>query len=225
MKAQVPVQGILNFIPEEKLDFFAEETKVDWNSKKLTGKELFNLCIYGVLSQNRASSRVFESFYDNYFFCKHAGIPEGKRVSHSSICERVGNIQVSFFEKLYRYTVKTFKNKLSEKDKTTLCLYDSTITSLSSLLLNFGMSNGQKNRKGQQGKHSIKFTIGFNGLPFEVKFHKEQKMISENLALSDILQDHVPNKEDIAVFDRGMQDRRTMKTLSDTGKYFVTRNL
>ncbi len=223
MKAPFRVQEILNFIPEEQFDFFAQETKVDWNSKKLTGKELFNLCIYGILSQDRASSRVFESFYDNHFFCKHAGIPEGKRVSHSSICERVGNIQVSFFERLYRYTVETFKDKLSKKDKATLCLYDSTITSLSSLLLNFGMSNGQKNKKGQQGKHSIKFTIGFNGLPFEVKFHKEQKMISENLALSDILKDHVPNKKNIAVFDRGMQDRRTMKTLSNTDKYFVTR--
>lgn len=223
MKVQVPVRDILNFIPEEQLDFFAQETKVDWNSKKLTGKELFNLCIYGVLSQDRASSRVFESFYENRFFCKHAGIPEGKRVSHSSICERIGNVQVSYFENLYKYTVATFKNRLSEKDKTTLCLYDSTITSLSSLLLNFGMSNGPKNKKGQQGKHSIKFTIGFNGLPFEVKFHKAQKMISENLALSDILLDYVPNKKDIAVFDRGMQDRRTMKTLADTDKYFVTR--
>jgi IS4 transposase len=42
-------------------------------------------------------------------------------------------------------------------------------------------------------------------------------------ALSDILKSHVSNKKDIAVFDRGMQDRTTMKTLSDTGKYFVTR--
>jgi hypothetical protein len=180
MKSQVPVQDILRFIPEDTLVFFAKEPKVDWNSKKLTGKELFNLCIYGVLSQDRESSRVFESFYDNRFFCRHAGISEGKRVSHSSICERIGNVQVSYFEKLYGYTVETFKNKLGKKDKARLCLYDSTITSLSSLLLNFGMSNGQKNRKGQQGKHSVKFTIGFNGLPFEAKFHKEQKMISEN---------------------------------------------
>ena len=146
MKAPFRVQDILNFIPEEQLDFFAQETNVDWNSKKLTGKELFNLCIYGVLSQDRASSRVFESFYDNHFFCRHAGIPEGKRVSHSNICERVGNIQVSFFEKLYWYTVETFKNKLSKEDKVTLCLYDYTITSLSSLLLNFGKRTGQGNK-------------------------------------------------------------------------------
>jgi hypothetical protein len=45
---------------------------VDWNSKKLQGKELFRLCLYGVLSQDRASSRVFESFYENSFFCRHA---------------------------------------------------------------------------------------------------------------------------------------------------------
>ena len=223
MKKKVTVHEILNYIPNEKLDFFARETLVDWNAKKLQGKELFKLCVFGILNENRASSRVFESFYDSHFFCKHAHIPKGKKVSHSSICERIGKINVDYFESLYYYTVDTFQEKLNKKDQNRLCLYDSTITSLSALLLGFGMQNGQRNKKGEQGKHSIKFTIGFDGLPFKVKFHRDQKMISDIPALSDILQGHVPNKKDIAVFDRGMQDRLTMKKLSDGGKYFVTR--
>ena len=73
---------------------------VDWNTKKLKGKELFKLCVFGVLNENRASSRVFENFYENHFFCKYAQIPKNKSVSHSSIAERIGKINVDYFRKI-----------------------------------------------------------------------------------------------------------------------------
>lgn len=223
MKNNIAVKDILGYISDEKLDYFAQETLVDWNVKKLYGKELFKLCVFGVLNENRASSRVFESFYENSFFRGYAQIEEGKTVSHSSIADRIANIEVEYFEVLYNHTVDVFQEKLNEKDKVKLSLYDSTITSLSASLLHFGMQNGQKNKKGEQGKNSIKFTIGFNGLPFKVKFHQDQEMISEDLALGDILKEHVADKKDIAVFDRGMKERKTMTELSENQKYFVTR--
>ncbi|MGE6356272.1 hypothetical protein ACQKCJ_20575, partial [Flavobacterium sp. NPDC079362] len=223
MQIRTEVKEILNYISEDQLDFFAQQTMVDWNAKKLKGKELFKLCVFGVLNENRASSRVFENFYENHFFCKYAQIPKDKSVSHSSIAERIGKINVEYFEKLYQHTVTVFQDKLNDKDKIKLSLYDSTITSLSASLLSFGMRNGQKNKKGEQGKNSIKFTIGFNELPFNVKFHKDQKMISEDLALGNILEEHIANKKDIAVFDRGMKNRKTMVDLSTDDKYFVTR--
>lgn len=223
MGIKTEVKEILGYISEEHLDFFAQETMVDWNVKKLKGKELFKLCVFGVLNENRASSRVFENFYENHFFCKYAQIPKNKSVSHSSIAERIGKINVSYFEKLYNHTVAVFQEKLNKKDKLKLSLYDSTITSLSASLLHFGMQNGMKNKKGEQGKNSIKFTIGFDGLPFNVKFHQDQKMISEDLALGNILEEHIASKKDIAVFDRGMKERKTMVELSENQKYFVTR--
>ena len=223
MENKIAVKDILGYISEEKLDFFAKETLVDWNVKKLYGKELFKLCVFGVLNENRASSRVFENFYENRFFCNYAQIEEGKTVSHSSIAERIANIEVKYFEQLYNHSVEVFQDKLHQKDKVKLSLYDSTITSLSANLLHFGMKNGMKNKKGEQGKNSIKFTIGFDGLPFNVKFHQDQKMISEDLALGDILEEHISSKKDIAVFDRGMKERKTMVELSENQKYFVTR--
>lgn len=223
MKINTGVNEILGYISEDKLDFFAQETMVDWNAKKLKGKELFKLCVFGILNENRASSRVFENFYENHFFCKYAQIPKDKTVSHSSIADRIGSINVEYFKKLYNHTVAVFQDKLNEKDKLRLSLYDSTITSLSASLLHFGMQNGCKNKKGEQGRNSIKFTVGFNELPFNVKIHKDQKMISEDLALGDILKDHIANKEDIAVFDRGMKERKKMVELSNQQKYFVTR--
>jgi hypothetical protein len=131
MENKIAVKEILGYISDEKLDFFAQETMVDWNVKKLHGKELFKLCVFGVLNENRASSRVFESFYENSFFRNYAQIEEGKTVSHTSIADRIGNINVNYFEILYNHTVEVFQDKLNEKDRIKLSLYDSTITSLS----------------------------------------------------------------------------------------------
>lgn len=217
------IKSLLAYIPDDKFESLARQTAVDWNAKKLTGKELFKLCLFGILNQNRASSRVFESLYENRLFQQYAQIQAGKRVSHSSIAQKIATVQVDYFALLYQHCVDTFGPKLTAKQGHTLCLYDSTITHLSASLLSFGMENGQKNKAGQQAKKSLKFTIGFAHLPFAVKFHQQQTMISEDLALGNILQDHAVGKDHIAVFDRGMKDRRRMEQLSANEQYFVTR--
>lgn len=223
MDNKVKVSEIINYITDADLDFLSQETQVDWNVKKLQGKEFFKLLIFGVLNENRASSRVFESFYENVFFQKIGKIESGKKVSHSSIAERIGKVEVRFFEQIFEKCVENFSPLLNEKDAKKFSIYDSTITSLSSDLLKFGMQNGCKTRQGEHGRMSLKFTIGFSGLPFKVKFHQDQKMISEDLALGDILQEHICSKNDVAVFDRGMKDRNVMKGLSEHQQYFVTR--
>ena len=45
------VKKVLSYIPDEQLDFFAKEILVDWNVKKLSGKELFKLCLFGFLNE------------------------------------------------------------------------------------------------------------------------------------------------------------------------------
>lgn len=223
MKNRIKVSEIINYISDSDLDFLSKETQVDWNVKKLQGKELFKLLIFGILNENRASSRVFENFYENMFFQDIGKIEKGKKVSHSSIAERIGKIRVDFFEQVFEKCIEKFRPLLSEKEIKKFSIYDSTITSLSSQLLKFGMRNGNKTKDNVQGKMSLKFTIGFSDLPFSIKFHKDQNMISEDLALGDILKQHTCCKNDIAVFDRGMKDRNVMKGLSENQQYFITR--
>lgn len=61
--SSVSVKDILSYIPESRLDFFATQTSVNWNVKKLQGKELFKLCLFGLLGETISSYWVFESFY------------------------------------------------------------------------------------------------------------------------------------------------------------------
>ena len=176
------------------------------------------------MTDDRASLRTFENFYITNFFKMIAKISLTKVISHSSIAERIAKINVVFFERLFTYCVKKYAPFLEEVITSKISSYDSTIVSISSKLLHLGMQNGQKNKKDEQGKLSLKFTIGFSNLPFKCKIHHQQEMISEDLALGDILKEHTANKEDIAVFDRGMKDRKVMDELSDEQtQYFVTR--
>ena len=221
---QVSVSYLLNCMPSSQLDFLASELNVDWNVKKLGGKELFQLCLFGLLSENESSSRTFSSFYSNRFFRQYADIPSDKRVSHSSIAERIGKIKVDYFEGLYRDCVATYSAQLTEKERHDICIYDSTITSISSRLIDFGMNNGQKNKTGKQGKKSFKFSVGFDGfIPTQVAFYQTQEMVSEDKALGEVLTQHLTDKEDVVVFDRGMKDRRRMARLHHREQYFVTR--
>lgn len=221
---QVSASYLLSCIPSEQLDFLASELEVDWNVKKLSGKELFQLCLFGLLSENESSSRTFSRFYSNRFFRQYAQIPADKQVSHSSIAERIGKVKVAYFEHLYQDIVATYRKQLPKQERLALCIYDSTITSLSSRLIDFGMNNGQRNKQGHQGKKSFKFSVGFDGLmPTQVAFYQEQEMVSEDKALGEILAQHRTDRDDIVVFDRGMKDRRRMEKLAKRNQYFVTR--
>ena len=224
IKNRKRISSIFSKIEDKELEFLVKETGVDKYSKKLKGIEIFKLLIFGTLTDDRASLRTFENFYITNFFKMIAKISLTKVISHSSIAERIAKINVVFFERLFAYCVKKYAPFLEEGITSKISSYDSTIVSISSKLLHLGMQNGQKNKKDEQGKLSLKFTIGFSNLPFKCKIHHQQEMISEDLALGDILKEHTADKEDIAVFDRGMKDRKVMEELSDEQtQYFVTR--
>jgi hypothetical protein len=91
-------------------------------------------------------------------------------------------------------------------------------------LLKYGITYGQKKKgEAEQSNKSIKFSIGYDGLPFQILFQRNPSEANDNLALGDILKLHTDCKNDIAVFDRGMQDRQKLAGLSENAQFFVTR--
>jgi transposase len=217
------VHDLLNCLTLSEYKHLSEETQSDWNAKKLPSKEFFQLLVYGLLHHGKCSTRVFSSCYSDVCFQHYAQVPPTKCVSHSSIADRLQQIPVAYFEGLFKKVLGKFSQEMRTETTHHLCLYDSTITSLSSKLLFFGMRNGSLKKDGEQGKKSIKFTIGFDGLPFQVAFHQEQAYVSETLALGDIITQHSLSSQDILVFDRGMQSRQKLDVCSQEGIYFVTR--
>jgi Transposase DDE domain len=218
------VSDLLSLIPDSKLDFFVATTKVDWNVKKLGGKELFKLLLYSLVTEDKSSLRVFESAYEDLFFCQYAGIPPNKTVRFTSISDRIKCVELDYFKEIYLYCVERFGKEFNEPEKKRLCRFDSTFIKFSASLLKIGMHLGQKNKQGELKVKQIKFSIGFDGLlPFIVRTFADQSELAEDVSLGELVSNYSLSKNDVAIFDRGLKDRNRFKQLSKANKFFVTR--
>ena len=205
---KVSLKDLLGFIPESFFDEIAAETKVDFQVKKLNGKVMFNLIMTGLLDSERISLRVMEQIYSSQKFKIISGISVKEETKHSSIGDRISSISSNYFEELFIKCVEIFDSKFPNKEteKYTIERFDSTMVSLSSKILSFGMVSGSKNKEGKHTINQLKFTIGFNGLiPHNVKIYTAQQHISEDLPLYETIMANKYDEKSIAVFDRGLK--------------------
>jgi hypothetical protein len=220
------VSSLLEFIPEDYFEAIAKQTNVDYQVKKLNGRLMFNLLLMGILHSERLSLRVLEKLYTSQKFRTFASLPKGSTTRHSSLSDRIESIKSSYFEELFYKISLLLNNKFKGKDKSKYSVerFDSTMVSLSSKLMNFGMQNGLKNNEGEHSINQLKFSIGFNGLlPRTVRLYTEQKQLSENESLYWTILEHEFEKDSIVVFDRGINNREKFKELNKSNKLFVTR--
>jgi len=226
-EAGITVKDLLQLVPIHLLEQTAEETKVNKNVKKLTGEVMFQLLLMGVLDSERLSLRIMEDLYKSKQFQLYAGLENGTTTKHTSLSDRLININVSFFEQMFH----SVHNKLSTHfpapviKKHLIVRYDSTCISASAKLLQSGMFNGLPNKKsGEHTMRQIKATIGFNGLYSQsLKIYSDQSHLAEDLALTEAIEQYKHTKDSIIVFDRGLKKRSTFANFSKEGKAFVTR--
>ena len=208
---------LLNLISEDKFDFLAAESKVDYKVHKLHGKTMFKLILYSLLTTKKASLRVMESVFHSYGFKQFSAVGQ-EQTRFTSIRDRLNTINADYFEQLFSSCYDLFSSHVENKDKHIL-RYDSTMVALSAKLLKIGMKVGSKTEKKQ-----IKFSIGFDGLlPVSAKVFTAQKHLSEDLTLPELILQASQNKDDIAVFDRGVTARKTFVNLDQIHRRFVTR--
>jgi len=77
------------------------------------------------------------------------------------------------------------------------------------------------NKKGD--KRYLKFTMGFNRIPVTASFFSDQRYVSEDIALREVILSYTIKTDDIIVFDRGLQSRKAYEQLSEANFRFVTR--
>lgn len=220
------VIDLLQLIPEHFFDKIAKETNVDFQVKKLSGKLMFNLLLMGILQSERLSLRVMEELFSTQKFQSFSGLKPDSSTRHSSIRDRISTIPSSYFEELFYKIAELLNRKYKRKDfgKYKVERFDSTVVSLSSKLLNFGMISGKKPKDGEYRIHQLKFTIGFNGLlPHKVKVYSEQKYLAENDSLYETIMENEFEKNNIAVFDRGLNSRVKFSKIDKANRLFVTR--
>jgi len=221
----IGVKDLLKLIPEELLLDLAKETKVDYQVKKLYGRNVFNLLLYALIEKERIGLRGLEDIYSSRTFKTIFNFPAStKSAKYNSFSARLAKMDVQFFEKayesvyeqcsqLYDESVLSLKYKITRVDSTMVCQ--------NACKLEEGMNVGAK----KNGKKQIKYTIGLtNMFPSSVEVFTQQSCISENItipkAILKVLDKHQDN---VFVFDRGVSRRDVFCELDKNDCSFVTR--
>ena len=213
------IDSLLSFIKEEDFSQFASETNVDKHSKKLFGELLFKLLLYCLVTEKDNSLRGMQSALESTVFVALANVSEDLSIAHSSISERLNNINPAFFEKIYKHCIQKYGTKL-KVDANPIVSFDSTIVSLSTKLIKIGY-----NLKGGDSKNLrlLKFTVGYSSLPECICFYTEQTYTSENVALTETILANQSTTDQINVFDRGITARHNYDKFTDKSMLFVSR--
>jgi|WetSurMetagenome_2_1015567.scaffolds.fasta_scaffold214964_1 transposase len=221
----IGVEDLLKLIPEELLLDLAAETNVDYQVKKLYGRNVFNLLLYALIEKERIGLRGLEDLYGSRKFKTIFNLPAStKSAKYNSFSARLGKMNVRFFEQayesvyeqcsqLYDESVLSLKYKITRVDSTMVCQ--------SASKLEQGINVGEK----KDGKKQIKYTISLtNMFPSSVEVFTQQNCVNENLTIPKaILKVIDKHKDNVFVFDRGVSRREVYCELDKNDCSFVTR--
>jgi len=210
---------LIGLIPQHIFRELGAETKVDHQVKKLTGEIMFKLILFSMLNSSRMSLRVMEALLQSSkfkVFCNHQQyIPPSR---YNSIRDRICTINADYFEQLFKTIFSIYHKQLNQQK--VLAKADSTYVSLSAKLLTIGMHNGPS-----EEKHQVKYSVVLQGsLPASVKVFTEDKYISESIALAELIDGASCLKEEVVVFDRGLQTRDAFDQFTGDEKLFIGRS-
>lgn len=208
---------LLNYIPAERLNFLAAETKVNYKSKKLDGITMFQLLLYSMVTVRRSSLRVMEEIFSSFQFQNIQLQAKHRSIKYNSISERLNTINPVFFEKLFEDCYTRFNHHF-KNEKPNIIRFDSTLVSISSKLIDYGLRTG-----GTGNKKQLKFTIGLGSIIRSADFFYAPKYNNEDVALKEAILNNRFKNDEIVVFDRGIQARATYEELNARTILFVSR--
>ena len=229
MATHVPVKTLLGYLPDSLIDRLSVEHSVDKQVKKLEGKIVFKLLLYGGLSSSQLSLNVLISLFDKIGFRSLIGVDKDFSTKRNSLADRLVSLNSDFFSDLFEESVKIFAKHLPgyQIKGYNIRMFDSTFVACSSKLLTFGMQMGRKAKDETHRYNHLKFTVGFNGtIPEKIKFYDQATDAADDVPLKEIIGEMALSSKDIAVFDRGLKSRATFEEFSQKGenqRLFVTR--
>lgn len=208
---------LLQLIPPDVFRELAIKTKVDAQVKKLSGEVMFKLILFSMLNSEKMSLRVMETFLQSAQFKSFTrfDILEGK---YNSIRDRICTINAAYFEQLFNKIFSIYNKELKE-DKA-LSKADSTCVAIAAKLASVGIDMG----KGD--KRIIKYAVNLKGsLPSSVKVFTDQTYATDQGVLSELLHEEKQIKNEVVVFDRGLQSRNAFDKFTEENKLFITRTI
>lgn len=217
---KIGVSELLSVIPDDALVGLSKDTNVDYCAKVLSGRTLFYLLIFGLLESDRFSQRSLEDVFKDPFYQILFNLQGKHKVAHSSISERLKNVEVSFFKQAYELIYSRYSKlyTVEEQGKHLLCRVDSTMVTETCNKLVQGMNC----QNSKSDKKQVKYTMVFDGLlPSHTRVFVDNKYLNENNALPTVIDDYIKKDKwhaNIYVFDRGIQSGHVLSEYSSRGE-------
>jgi hypothetical protein len=220
---KVTVKQLMALIPDEDISALAVKTQVDYQTKVLFGRNMFYLLLYGLVECERTSLRSLEDVFNSRRFKLLFNLDTGQTTRYNSISDRLSTMNLAFFEQTYKMMYGLFAEHYTPKEafKYNITRVDSTMVAETARKLEVGMGTGKK----KDGKKQIKYTVCLNGLfPSSVQVFTEQSELNEDKTIPKTILEIADNQKDnVFVFDPGVQNRGAFVDLNKKEFQFVTR--
>jgi transposase len=220
----ITVSDLLKLIPDDLLVTLSKETKVDYQVKKLYGRNVFSLLLFGLVESERLGLRSLQDFYNSTHYKVLFNVPDHNTTRYNSLSARLANMNVEFFRDAFHAIYNQCAELYHETDLSLIykitCV-DSTMVCQTAAKLQKGINVGSK----KNGKKQIKYTICLTEMfPSSVEVFNQQCHISENLTIPKAIFNVIDKRQDnVFVFDRGVSERNTFCKLDESDCRFVTR--
>jgi hypothetical protein len=223
-KQGVTAKELLKLIPDEEFTKLLMDSEIDYQVKKLFGRNLFYILLYGLLESSRVSLRSLEDVYKSNKFKFLFNLQNQKDVKFNTISARLSNVNTEFFENMYEMIYKIFSTQYSSREALTykITKVDSSMVCEIANKIEEGMIVGTKKENGPK---QIKYTISLTDiLPSSVEMFTGQTELSEDITIPKVILKNLDKRQDnIFVFDRGVQSRNQFCKMDENAFKFVTR--
>lgn len=215
---------LLKFIPEDKFASIIKDTDIDYQVKKLYGRSMFYLLLYGLLESSKTSLRSLEDVFNSTKFKVLFNIDKELKTKYNSISDRLSTMNAAFFKEIYEQLYIQFSSCFKQEESLSynITRVDSSMVVEVANKIKEGMVVGVKKEKGPK---QVKYTISLtNLLPSSVEVFTEQTYLSEDIAIPEAIMNNIDKRKDnVFVFDRGVQSRKVFNELDNYQISFVTR--
>lgn len=219
----IHARDLLKLIPEDSFGSIINDTKVDFQVKKLFGRTMFFLLLYGLLDSKRSSLRTLEQSFKTNKFKVLFKIDPLQNIKFNSLSDRLSTMNVDFFKEVYELIYELLSKYYNENEKLkyNIVRVDSTMVAEAANKLEYGMILG--NQTGKKSKQ-IKYTFSMTNLfPSSAEIFTRQSEVNEGITVPQVIKNYIDKKENnVFVFDRGMKSRKVFNEI-DEDYWFVTR--
>ena len=151
----IHARDLLKLIPEDKFASIIKDTNVDFQVKKLFGRTMFFLLLYGLLDSKRSSLRTLEQSFKTQKFKVLFKIDPLQQIKYNSLSDRLATMNVDFFKDVYEMLYDLLSTYYNETDRLSynIIRVDSTMVAEAANKLEKGMIIGnQTDKKSKQVK-------------------------------------------------------------------------